>query len=178
MNRAVSTALALAAAALAVAAPLSAQRAESNQFAIDGSIGFAVPTQSGLNTGVDVMGAFEWKPGQLHLPLWFRGEIGYSDFGISNFNASVGAWRFLADAEWPFHIPATPFIPYAIAGIGIYHQGCCGGSSTGVGINFGGGVRYPIAGIEPFFELRYHAIFDSGESDYLPFQFGVRFKLP
>ena len=181
MKRVVSTALALAAGALTVAAPLAAQRAsvvEPNQFAIDGSLGFSVPTQSGLSTGIDVMGAFEWKPGSLGLPLWFRGEIGYSNWGISNVNESLGAWRFLADAVLPFHVPASPLIPYAIAGLGIYHQSCCGFSSTGFGLNFGGGVRYPIAGIEPYFELRYHAIFDKSESDFLPFQFGVRFKLP
>src|SRR5271163_3777473 len=117
MKRVVSTALALAAGALTFAAPLSAQRAsvvEPNQFAIDGSIGFAVPTQSGLSTGVDVMGAFEWKPGNLGVPLWFRGEIGYSNFGVSNTNVSVGAWRFLADAIYPFHIPSTHLVPYAL----------------------------------------------------------------
>jgi hypothetical protein len=183
MNRVLSTALAFAAGALTLTAPLAAQRSsavQGDQFAIDGSLGFSVPTESGLNTGVDVMGAFEWKPGALHLgvPLWFRGEIGYSNWGVSNFNDSFGAWRFLADGVLPFHVPGSPIIPYALAGIGIYHQSCCGGSSTGFGINFGGGLRYPIAGIEPFFELRYHAIFDSAESNFLPFQFGVRFKLP
>src|SRR5271156_5141547 len=133
MKRVVSTALALAAGALTMAAPLAAQRVvEANQFAIDGSIGFSVPTQSGLSTGVDIMGAFEWKPANLGVPLWFRGEIGYSNWSVSNVNESVGAWRFLADAEYPFHIPGSPLIPYAIAGLGIYHQGCCGGSSTGV----------------------------------------------
>jgi hypothetical protein len=113
----------------------------------------------------------------LHSPFWFRGEIGYSNFGVNNCDCSVSALRFIADAIYPFHIPATPLVPYAIAGVGIYHQSD-GRSSTGVGFNFGGGVRYPIAGVEPYFELRYHAVFDSDESDYLPFQFGVRFKLP
>src|SRR5271155_5501742 len=179
MKRVVSTALALAAGALTFAAPLAAQ-VQPNRFAIDGAIGFSVPTQSQLNTGIDVMGALEWKPGALQtgFPLWFRGEIGYSNWSVSNINESQDAWRFLADAEVPFHIPGSPLIPYAIAGLGIYHQSCCGGSSTGFGPNFGGGVRYPIAGIEPYFELRYHAIFDNEESDFLPFQFGVRFKLP
>jgi hypothetical protein len=181
MNRVVSTALALAAGALTLTSSLAAQQqgaVQPNRFAIDGSIGFSVPTQGQLNTGVDVMGAFEWKPGSLQLPLWFRGEIGYSNWGVSNINDSQDAWRFLADAVLPFHLPGIPFYPYALAGIGIYHQSCCGVySSTGVGINFGGGVRYPIAGIEPYFELRYHAIFDN-QSDFLPFQFGVRFKLP
>lgn len=181
MNRVVSTALALAAGALTLASPLAAQQqsgAQGNKFAIDGAIGFSVPTQGALNTGVDVMGAFEWHPNSIRIPLWFRGEIGYSNWGVGNSGFSQDAWRFLADAEYPFHVPGTPIIPYAIAGIGIYHQSCCGGSSTGVGMNFGGGVRYPIAGIEPYFELRYHAVFDNEESDYLPFQFGVRFKLP
>lgn len=183
MKRLVLTALTCAAGALTAVAPLAAQQrgpVEANQFAVDGAIGFSVPTEGGLNTGVDVMGAFEWKPGSLQIgvPLWFRGEIGYSNWGVNGINESVSAWRFLADAEIPFHIPASPLIVYPIAGLGIYHQSCCGGSSTGFGINFGGGVRYPIAGVEPYFELRYHAVFDSGESDFLPFQFGVRFKLP
>jgi hypothetical protein len=189
MKRVVSTVLAIAAGALTSAAPLAAQQqqqqqpsgpVEANQFAVDGALGFSVPTQSGLSTGVDVMGAFEWKPGALRLgvPLWFRGEIGYSNWGVTGINDSFSAWRFLADAELPIHLPGVPIYPYALAGLGIYHQSCCGGSSTGFGLNFGGGVRYPIAGIEPYFELRYHAIFDSAESDFLPFQFGIRFKLP
>jgi Outer membrane protein beta-barrel domain len=187
MNRVVSTALALAAGALTIAAPLAAQQQPprsgpnlaANQWAIDGSLGFSVPTQSGLNTGIDVMGAVEWNAHSLGVPLWFRGEIGYSNWGVTNFNASIGAWRFLADAVLPFHIPGTPFVPYALAGLGIYHEGgCCDYGGTGFGLNFGGGIRYQIAGIEPYFEVRYHAIFDSAESDYLPFQFGVRFKLP
>jgi hypothetical protein len=185
MKRVVSTALALAAGALTLAAPVAAQQTQSSavapgQFAIDGALGFSVPTQSGLSTGIDVMGAVEWNAAPLHLgvPLWFRGEIGYSNWGVTNINASVAAWRFIADGEIPFHVPAIPFIPYVLGGIGIYHQSCCGSGSTGFGINFGGGVRYPIAGIEPYFELRYHAIFDTAESNFLPFQFGVRFRLP
>ena len=76
-----------------------------------------------------------------------------------------------------FHVTARTLATHALSIFGD-HSDIMSIRSTGFGLNFGGGVRYPIAGIEPYFELRYHAIFDKAESDFLPFQFGIRFKLP
>jgi len=142
------------------------------------------------------MGAVEaWFPRTA--PIGFRGEIGYSHFGASNnVNASANIVRFLVDALYDFHLSGTAFQPYILGGLGIYHvsfsvdectialvPGCVSGdASTGLGINFGGGVRYPFGPVQGFAEVRYQLPFTApgGLSDapFFPLQLGVRYVLP
>jgi opacity protein-like surface antigen len=165
------------------------------QWALDGSIGFAVPVGdfgTGLNTGLDVMGAVEYRPAATG-HVYFRGEIGYSDFGYSGISGSSGVWRFAANGLYDFDTH-SPLQVYGLAGIGIYHVSwtadlcgvapfySCTESSTGFGINLGAGVRYPVNPVQLFFEVRYQvsfaAPFSLGSAPYFPFQFGVRYLLP
>ncbi len=204
MNRFMLTVFAVIAGLIAWAAPASAQRRTSSAldtptWAVDGSIGLAAPVGdfgTGLSAGADLMGAVEaWFPRTA--PIGFRAEIGYSHFGASNsVNASANIVRFLVDALYDFHLSGTAFEPYILGGLGIYHvsfsvdecailavPGCVSGdASTGLGINFGGGVRYPFGPVQGFAEVRYQLPFTApgGLSDapYFPLQLGVRYVLP
>jgi Outer membrane protein beta-barrel domain len=205
MRSRITSALAVAACTLAFTSPVFAQGGGSGpsgmhlapgQWAVDGSIGFAVPVGTygtGLNTGLDLMGAVEYHPPTTG-PIYFRGEVGYSDFGYSAGGGSSSVLRIDADGLYDFPMPGTPLKVYALAGVGLYHVSAsfdlcgvapyysCSESSTGFGINFGGGVRYPINPVQLFFELRYQlaltAPFALSDAPYFPFQFGVRYLLP
>ncbi|HTD59006.1 MAG TPA: outer membrane beta-barrel protein [Gemmatimonadaceae bacterium] len=162
-----------------------------SEFAVDGSIGFAVPSFDNSSLGLDLMGAFEWHP-KSTLPVAFRGEIGYSYFGVGCDGCHSDILRFDVDALYdiPMH-GSTKIQPYLLGGLGIYHVsvsiGCgagvavCdfGASDTNLGINLGGGLRYPFSpGLSGFFELRWHEAFAAGDAAYFPFQFGVRYAIP
>lgn len=191
MKSVLAAALALAAGTLAVSSPAKAQHLASNEFAVDGAIGLAIPLGdfgTGLNTGYDLMGAVEYHPRQTG-QFYFRGELGYSHFGVSNgVNAHASVTRFDVDGLYDFPVGNTVLQPYALAGLGLYHVSVtadnCGGlincsaSSTGLGINFGGGVRYPIGVVQLYVEGRYHLAFTSpgsGNTAFIPLQAGVRY---
>jgi len=204
MKRIVSMAFAVVATSLALGAAAQAQRLSPNQFAVDGAIGFAVPVGdygTGLNTGLDLMGALEYRPRQTY-PLYFRAELGWSHFGVSGpISANSDITRFAIDGLYDFSIPHSSLQPYALGGIGIYHvsvsvEGQCGidaegnpivctsggNSSTGLGINLGGGLRYQVGpAVQAYFEARYHLPLTGpgalSDSPFLPFQFGVRYML-
>ncbi|MFI5249086.1 MAG: outer membrane beta-barrel protein [Gemmatimonadales bacterium] len=203
MKRLMAIAAVAGSALLAATAPVSAQRIAPNQFAIDGAIGFAIPTGdygNALNTGFDLMAALEYHPAQTG-PLSFRAEVGWDHFGVSGFTASSNITHLAIDALYDVVIPNSLLQPYALAGFGIYNvsediAALCGtdavgnpvicntdnGSSTGVGINLGGGLRYLLGrGAQAYFEARYTLAFtgpgELSESPYFPFQFGVRYLL-
>jgi opacity protein-like surface antigen len=197
-----STALGLAAGALVITSPAGAQRLAPSgpntlpsQWALDGSIGFAVPVGSygnGLNTGFDLMGAIEYHPQTTPHRLYFRGEVGWSHFGASNVDGHSNVVRFVGDILYDFPVYDTPLQPYALTGLGIYHVTvqacdaagvCAGDASTGIGFNIGGGVRYAISPqLQAFFEARYHIVFSApgsiSDAPFFPFQFGLRTFLP
>ena len=204
MKRVMSTALAVVAGSLAVGTAARAQSLSPNQFAVDGAIGFAVPVGdygTGLSTGLDLMGALEYRPHQTW-PLYFRAELGWDHFGVNGpVSANSDITRFAIDGLYDFTIPHSALQPYALAGIAIYHVSvsvdqqctdsegdlalvCSSGSnsSTGLGINLGGGLRYQIGrAAQAYFEARYHLPLTGpgalSDSPFLPFQFGVRYLL-
>ena len=169
--------------------------AGSGEFALDGSLGFVAPDFGNANLGFDFMGAGEWHP-KSTLPVAFRGEFGYDYFGYGSqnlygvgYSAHSDILRFDVDALYdiPMH-GSTKLQPYLLGGLGIYHvgvsvscgnPGCVGGASdTNLGINVGGGLRYPFGPVDGFFELRWHEAFAAGDAAFFPFQFGVRYRIP
>ena len=164
-----------------------------SEFAVDGSLGFAVPSFDNSSLGLDLMGAFEWHP-KSTMPVGFRGEIGYSYFGVSCDGCSAHSDILRFDVDALYDIPmhgSTKIQPYLLGGLGIYHVsvsvGCnagvigCdfGASDTNLGINLGGGLRYPFTPqLSGFFELRWHEAFAAGDAAYFPFQFGVHYAIP
>jgi hypothetical protein len=206
MRSRITMAIALAASSVALANLAPAQSATPSgmhlargQWAVDGSIGFAVPVGDygrGLSTGLDVMGAVEYHPPTTG-PFYFRGEIGYSHFGASVGGGSSNVLRIDADGLYDFPLSGTALNIYALAGLGLYHVSAnadvcgfdafgnpisCGTSSTGFGINLGAGLRYPINPLQLFFELRYQLPLTApgilSDAPFFPFQFGVRYVLP
>lgn len=165
-----------------------------SEFAVDGSIGFVAPDFGSASLGFDLMGAFEWHPKSTG-PVAFRGEIGWDYFGYGDVYAGYGAHsdiiRFDVDALYdiPMH-GSTKLQPYLLGGLGIYHIStsvdcpagtviCGGASDTNLGINLGGGLRYPFApNLSGFFELRWHEAFAAGDAAFFPFQFGVHYAIP
>jgi Outer membrane protein beta-barrel domain len=203
MKRILVIALAAASVSVVASARVSAQRIAPNQFAIDGAIGFVIPAGAfgtGLNTGLDLMTGLEYRPTGTG-PVSFRAEIGWDHFGVSGLTASSNIIHFAIDALYDVVIPNSFLQPYAIAGFGVYNvseniSAECGtdqfgnpvicssqsGSSTGVGINMGGGLRYLLSrNAQAYFEARYHLAFTGpgglSESPFFPFQFGVRYLL-
>jgi opacity protein-like surface antigen len=164
-----------------------------SEWAVDGSLGFAVPDFGNSNLGLDVMGAAEWHP-KSTMPVAFRGEVGFSYFGYScpGCSAHSDILRFDVDALYDIPVHWTSKIqPYLLGGLGIYHVSvsvdcgnlgvACnfGASDTNLGINLGGGLRYPFTpDLSGFFELRWHEAFAAGDAAYFPFQFGVRYAIP
>jgi len=203
MKRFLSIAGAFAAGLVTLGASAHAQGASPNQFAADAAIGFAVPVGdygTGLNTGIDLMGALEYHP-RTTWPLYFRGELGWDHFGIDGFSANSDITRFAVDALYDVPIPNSLLQPYALAGVGLYHvsvsvdQDCgtdasgnpifCTSSSngsTGLGINLGGGLRYQLGrGAQAYVEVRYQLPLTGpgalSDSPFVPFQFGIRYSL-
>jgi opacity protein-like surface antigen len=183
-------------ASVALGQSRAAAQSAPSQFAVDGSIGFVAPDFGSASLGFDLMGAFEWHP-RSTLPVAFRGEIGWDYFGYGTpypgYSASADIVRIDVDALYdiPVHW-TTKLQPYLLGGLGIYilstNFSCptidnvlcgAGGSTTNLGINLGGGLRYPFApSLSGFFELRWHEDFTGSGTAFFPFQFGVRYAFP
>ena len=172
----------------------SSSSSTASDWGLDGSLGFAAPDFGSASLGLDVMGAAEWHP-RSTLPVAFRGEVGFDYFGYGSLAPGYGAHsdilRFDVDALWDIPVHWTSKLqPYLLGGLGIYHVStsidcpagyafaCPGGSDTNLGINLGGGLRYPFGPVDGFFELRWHEAFAGGDAAFFPFQFGVRYRLP
>ena len=186
--------LSLAAGTLGVASLAQAQarlapvHLAQGQWALDGSLGVGLPTGdygTFLNAGIDLMAAVEVQP-TVTGKIYFRGEIGYSDFGGSSCGVGISCpssniVRFGADAMYDLPLRNTRVSVYGLGGIGLYHI-AYGTSATGFGLNFGGGVRFPVNPVQLFFETRWQLPMTGpgglSYSPYFPFQFGVRYLLP
>jgi hypothetical protein len=168
--------------------------ATPSDWAVDGSLGFAAPDYGTASVGFDLMGAAEWHPKNT-LPVAFRGELGWDYFGYGSgnvngnqYSANSNILRFDVDALYDIPVHWTSKLqPYLLGGLGLYHvsaSGCAngvcvgGGSDTNLGINLGGGLRYPFGPVDGFFELRWHEAFAYGDAAFFPFQFGVRYRIP
>ncbi len=196
-NALLAAVLTVAATSLAYTTPVLAQTRKAAQsaapaaagpseWALDGSIGFAAPSYGNASLGLDLMGAVEWHP-RSTLPVAWRGEIGWSHFGYTDGNSDIV--RFDVDALYDIPVHWTSKLqPYILGGLGIYHVSvsvdcsalgveCASDSDTNLGINLGGGLRYPIGPVLGFFELRWHEAFTAGDVGYFPFQFGVKYNL-
>ena len=121
---------------------------------------------AGLNFG----GAF--------LPIGARIEGSLSQFSLKNLNEDVRILNATANAI--VNIGHGNDSPYLIGGLGIYNSKFGNADSeNAVGANLGGGLRFPIGGLNAFFEARYHAMLgDRGAGanlQYIPITFGIVF---
>lgn len=147
----------------------------SAQWAVDASVGIVAPTsQSGLNTGVDLMGAVERRVVPL-LPVAVRLEVGYDRIGAGPFLGHENITRVAFDVIIDPTIPGTRLRPYFLAGVGVYVVSFDDYHSTSFGLNIGGGLRYPVGPVQPFVEVRYHVDYASAAAiGFVPVQFGLR----
>ena len=182
---------ALSAAAVALTAAAAAAQAPINPFSFGVSAGAAVPTGDGsdnFNTGYSVDGIIALRVPAL--PVSFRGEVGYTRFGVDDAPSGVdGNFRIISGvANVVLAFPAGPTAvvrPYLIGGVGAYNgRGSVssgsttinGESDTRLGLNGGIGIEIPLSGITGFGEVRYTSIFTEGtHTNYVPIRFGIRF---
>lgn len=84
------------------------------------------------NVNVEVVGSFDY--------FFPESDVDWLDFN--------------ANAFYHFHLPDSPSVmPYAGAGLNIARVSN-GDSTTELGLNLGGGVRFPRTGVTPFVEAR------------------------
>lgn len=177
----------VALAALMIAAPAGAQQAASSPVTFGISGGLVIPTGDIGNTngaGFNIQGHGTIHPASM--PFALRGDLGLwttpgktitpisggastSYPGVTWFTGNVnGVLNFTAEKD-------ATFVPYVIAGVGVYNGS--EGIGTKFGINGGGGVTFKLSGFDAFAEARFHNIFTDGNASRLiPLSFGVNFK--
>jgi len=153
-------------------------------FGISG--GASVPTgdlSGNVNTGYNVGGHIGL--GLPSLPISFRGDVNYDEFGAKGANNSnAHVWSYIANAV--YEVPTMSGIrPYVIGGIGgftpavSYSDGQSTYTASGgtkFGFDLGGGLTIPLAGFNAFVEARYNRFSDNGGStSFVPITFGVMF---
>jgi Outer membrane protein beta-barrel domain len=117
------------------------------------------------------------------LPLGVRFEGAYNGLRLKDNSGDVRIIALTANAI--LNVGKASNAPYLIAGLGAYDRRLnfdnLGSTSdkTLLGINGGGGLRFPLSGITPFFEARYHIMLgdrnDGTNYQFIPITFGVLF---
>ena len=116
--------------------------------------------------------------GGTRLPIGLRFEGAYNGFGLKNSDSDVRVINGTANAVANFSRQADS--PYLIGGLGIYNSKFGRlGSESAVGVNLGGGLRFPLTGFTTFFEARFHAMLgearDGANLKFIPITFGIIF---
>ncbi|MDB4916094.1 MAG: hypothetical protein JWM95_3738 [Gemmatimonadetes bacterium] len=122
----------------------------------------------------------------LGMPLMsygFRLEGAYDGLSLKNGSGDV---RIISGtANIVANVGATRDAPYVIVGIGAYNRNFSnnafgyGDGKTAVGINGGGGLRFPLGTISTYFEARYHVMLGNSTEgtnyQFIPITFGINF---
>jgi hypothetical protein len=116
--------------------------------------------------------------GGTHVPLGARIEGAFNGFNLKNSSEDVRILDLTANAI--ANVGQRPTSPYFIGGLGIYNSKHGDfDSKTEVGINLGGGLRFPVGDMTTFLEARYHLMFgdrtDFANNHFIPISFGVVF---
>jgi len=109
-------------------------------------------------------------------PIALRGELSYTSFGGKHGYVARNVTSINMNAVLPF-LP-TGDTPYFIGGVGLNHTSMFAGlsSENDVSFNFGGGMKWQLADMSYFVELRYVTVAHSGHAwQMLPLTFGVMF---
>jgi hypothetical protein len=117
------------------------------------------------------------------LPMGLRFEGAYNGLRLKD---NTGDVRIIAGtANAVLNVGTASNAPYLIGGIGAYNRRLnfdnfgSSNDKTVLGINGGGGLRFPLSGITTFFEARYHVMLgnrnDGTNYQFIPITFGVLF---
>lgn len=148
--------------------------------------GASAPVGSlGDATGIGYNAAGGVNFGGTSLPVTIRLEGGINSFSLKN-NVDGDIRIITGTANAIFNLSKTPDSPYLIGGLGAYNRRVSGqrlsGFDTGktsLGINGGGGLRFPLSGISTFFEARYHVMLGDSNTgsnyQFIPITFGIMF---
>ena len=114
--------------------------------------------------------------GGTHVPFGARLEGSLNGFSLDDADDDVRILNATLNAVANFG--QRPTSPYLIGGLGLYNSKTAGlDSKNTLGINFGGGLRFPIHQLSTFVEARYHLMFgdrtDFANWQFIPITFGV-----
>ena len=116
--------------------------------------------------------------GGTHVPIGARVDASLNGFSLKKFSDDVRIIDVTANGV--VNIAQIPTSPYLIGGAGIYNSKFADlDSQTAVGLNLGGGLRFPVGDLTTFFEVRYHLMLGDREVganlQFIPITFGVVF---
>jgi hypothetical protein len=116
--------------------------------------------------------------GGTHVPIGGRVDASLNGFSLKKSSDDVRVIDVTVNGV--VNIAQVPTSPYVIGGVGIYNSKFADlDSQTAVGLNLGGGLRFPVGDNTTFFEVRYHLMLGDREVganlQYIPITFGVVF---
>jgi len=141
--------------------------------------GLAVPVSDladDADLGYNVAASINF--GGTHVPIGARIEGALNGFRLKNFDDDVRILDLTVNAI--ANIGQRPTSPYLIGGLGLYNSKVASADSkSAVGMNIGGGLRFPVGDMTTFVEARYHLMFgdrtDLANYQFIPITFGVVF---
>ena len=171
--------LSLCAAALVAALALFPSRPALAQARLSVSGGIATPVSDlsdVADIGYNVNAGLNF--GGTYLPIGMRLEGSLNGFDIKDVSENVRILNATANAI--VNLGQQSGSPYLIGGLGIYNSKFGDADSeNAVGVNLGGGLRFPLGTLNSFFEARYHAMLGDRENganlQYVPITFGIVF---
>jgi len=107
--------------------------------------------------------------GGTHVPFGARLEGSLNGFSLDDADDDVRILNATLNAVANYG--QRPTSPYLIGGLGLYNSKVASlESKNTLGINFGGGLRFPIHQLSTFVEARYHLMLGD-RTDFANFQF-------
>ena len=166
-------------AALAAALTLLPLRPALSQARLSVSGGIATPVSDlsdVADIGYNVNAGLNF--GGTYLPIGIRLEGSLNGFNIKDVSENVRILNATANAV--VNLGQQAGSPYIIGGPGIYNSKFGDADSeNAVGVNLGGGLRFPLGTLNSFFEARYHAMLgdrnNGANLQYVPITFGIMF---
>lgn len=162
----------LAAGILALSPQVSSGQA---RFGVAGGLAAPVSDLDDIaGLGYNVTAALHF--GGTHVPIGARVEGGLNGFSLDDADDDVRILNVTVNAVANFG--QRPASPYLIGGLGIYNSKVASfDSKSALGINVGGGLRFPIGILTTFLEARYHLMLgdrpDFANLQFIPITFGV-----
>jgi len=165
-----------AAAIVLALAPIDAALSQA-QLSVSGGVAAPVSDLSDVaEIGYNVAAGLNF--GGTRLPIGARLEGSLNGFNLKDFNEDVRILNATANAI--VNLGQQSGAPYLIGGLGIYNSKFGDtDSENAVGVNLGGGLRFPLGTFNTFFEARYHAMLgdrsDGANLQYIPITLGILF---